>query len=128
MTELKAAAVVTGTIARWSALFAARDWGALAGLYAPGALFYGSAPRLYVGRAEIESYFRALPDDIALLGFAPPVAADLAPGVAGYAGEVDFSLGGRVLPFRMMWTICVGADGGSEIVAHHAAPRAVSLG
>ena len=120
--------IVSEKIARWTALFGARAWADLAALYADRALFYGSAPQLYAGRAAIESYFRALPDEILLEGFAPPVAADLAPGLVGFAGDVDFTLPGRPLPFRMMWTIRVAADGTSAIVSHHAAPRTAGLG
>ena len=118
-----AESIVPEKVARWTARFGARAWADLAALYAERALFYGSTPQLYAGRAAIESYFRALPDGIRLERFAPPVAADLAPGIVGFAGDVDFTLPGRPMPFRMMWTIRVAADGSSEIVSHHASPR-----
>ncbi len=106
----------------WSRAFHARDIDALAALYAPDALFFGSVPDLFCGRAGVRGYFASLRADIVLEEFSVPAVAQAGPDAIITAGYWRFRFGGEIRPYRLTWTLA-RRDGEWLIAAHHASPR-----
>ena len=93
----------------------------LASLYTENALFFGSTPDLFRGRAGVRAYFSDLRADIALDGFDEPEVIRAGPDTILTAGFWRFRFGGEPRRYRLAWTI-VRAGDGWLIAAHNAAP------
>jgi uncharacterized protein (TIGR02246 family) len=117
-----AASIVAAVQAAWAAAFAARDWDALTALYSDDALFFGSAPELRVGRADIRGYFEGLPAEVTLTSFPPMRCRRAAPGVVVANGFWRFAAAGGDLDYRLSWTL-VERSGRWRLVQHHAGAR-----
>lgn len=106
--------------AAWAKAFAARDLDALAALYAPDVLFFGSTPELFRGHAGVRAYFAGLSPDVALEAFEEPELVCVAPGVFATAGFWRFRFGAEQRRYRLTWVVAA-RDGGWFIAQHHAA-------
>ncbi len=105
---------------RWAKAFAARDLDALAALYSPDVLFFGSTPQLYRGHEGVRAYFAGLSPDVALEAFEEPELVSVAPGVFATAGFWRFRFGAEPRSYRLTWVVAE-RGGVWRIVQHHAA-------
>ena len=105
---------------RWATAFAARDLDALAALYVPDVLFFGSRPELYRGHDGVRAYFAGLAPDVVLEAFETPELTAIAPGVFATAGFWRFRFGDQARRYRLTWVV-VARDEGWFIAQHHAA-------
>ena len=121
MDEGVEAGIAADLRVRWAQAFAARDLGALAGLYAPEALFFGSTPQLFRGREGVRAYFAGLSPDVVLEAFEEPALERLAPGLFATAGFWRFRFGAEPRLYRLTWT--VANRGGTWLIAQHHAAR-----
>lgn len=114
------AAIARGLRARWALAFALRDLDRLCALYAPDALFFGSTPELFRGRAGVRAYFAGLAPDVTLEAFEEPELVRIAPGVFATAGFWRFRFGAEPRRYRLTWAIAAREEGW-VIAQHHAA-------
>ena len=121
MPALQERQVAADLRARWSAAFARRDVGALAGLYTDDALFFGSRPELFRGREGVATYFRGLAADVILEAFEAPDIVAITPEVFVTAGYWRFTFAGETRFYRLTWVV-VARAGRWLIAQHHAAP------
>lgn len=117
------AAVVRDIQSRWAALFAAKDWAGLSGLYTEHPAFFGSTPELNGSRAAVRAYFETLPASLLAARFATPVVTPLGPDCLAASGPVVFVAAGATnqveLAFRMT-QVLVREAGSWHIAVHHA--------
>lgn len=117
-------AIVDDFIARWSAAFNRLDAGALSALYSEHALFYGSVPTLFRGRAGVASYFDALPRYASpTVAFSDLAVTTINADVVNMAGKATFvpEADRPPLPVKITWIIAKEADGW-HIISHHVSP------
>jgi ketosteroid isomerase-like protein len=115
--------IASSIIARWSAAFARLDADALSSLYSKHALFYGSNPMLYRGRAGVKSYFTGLPHwNARSVQFTDVSAEAVGTDVVSMAGTANFFVDGAGLTVKITWVI-VREDGGWKIVSHHVSSK-----
>ena len=122
----EADAIVSAIIAKWRAGFAALDAAALSSLYAKNAFFFGSNPKLYLGRDGVADYFNGLPRwRKASAAFSEVNAAQAAPDLINMGATITFDLAGERpdLVVKMSWVI-IREDGDWKIVNHHASAKA----
>lgn len=117
-------AVVDAIIATWSAAFSRLDADALAALYSDSALFYGSVPTLYCGRAGVASYFNALTRwPSPTVAFTDLVVTTLGADVINMAGRATFMTTPDATPLHVKITwIVLREDGEWRIISHHVSP------
>lgn len=113
--------------AKWSDAFAKWDLDALAALYTKDALFFGTAPDLFVGQDGVKTYFSKLPKGVfKSAAFSDQHVIRLSAGVIVAAGSITFTreVNGQSsqLPFRITLTM-VKQGKGWKIAAHHASPK-----
>jgi ketosteroid isomerase-like protein len=117
--------IVSTLLSKWSAGFERLDAPALASLYARGAFFFGSNPRLYRGRDGVAAYFNGLPRwRSPSVRFSEVTAAQVAPELINMAAIFSFDFAGEREPLsvKMSWVI-MREDGDWKIVSHHASSR-----
>ncbi|WP_298882527.1 nuclear transport factor 2 family protein [uncultured Bradyrhizobium sp.] len=122
----EADAIVSAIIAKWCAGFATLDVAALSSLYAKGAFFFGSNPRLYRGKDGVADYFNGLPrwrQPSAV--FSEVQATQAGPDLINMGASITFSFAGERadLIVKMSWVI-IREDGDWKIVNHHASAKA----
>ncbi|MHC0054594.1 YybH family protein [Actibacterium sp. D379-3] len=122
------AAIVENVLEAWSGANVGSRSEELAGMYAPNALFYGSAPDLFAGQAGVLAYFQAVPKGgVKEAVFFDTQSARIAENVIVVGSFVDFHVNfagaAKVLNYRIMLTLVRGEDGSWMIAGHHAAPR-----
>ncbi|MDD1528733.1 DUF4440 domain-containing protein [Bradyrhizobium sp. WBOS7] len=122
----EADAIASAIIAKWCAGFATLDATALSSLYAKNAFFFGSNPKLYLGRDGVADYFSGLPrwrQPRAV--FSDVNAAQAGPDLINMAATISFDLAGERddLIVKMSWVI-IREDGDWKIVNHHASSQA----
>jgi len=109
-------ALAQDILRRWSDAIALRDLDALAGMFAPDAVFVATAPVPLVGRAAIRAYYAAAP-----AGLRVKANLALATGQGGgmtIVADVVFDIPGRGnLPGRL--SLCCGQ--GPSISLYHLA-------
>lgn len=121
-----AADIAAATRGAWQRLFNAGQFDQLAGMYTTNAMLFGSSPELMNGQGGVKGYFAQLSSDVKVQMGAHK-AAQIAPGVISDAGYVDFTVNGKVLPFRL--SVVLVADGDRWLIAqHHGSPRGVPAG
>lgn len=117
-------AIVDKFIAKWSAAFTRLDAEALSALYSEQALFYGSVPMLFRGRAGVAAYFNALPRyEAPKAAFSDIVATTLGADIVNMAGRVTFVTDPDRPPLQVKITwILVNETDGWHIISHHISP------
>ena len=113
--------------AKWSDAFAKWDIDALAGLYTKDALFFGSAPELFVGADGVKTYFSKLPKGVFKSAtFSDQHVIRLSASAIVAAGLVTFTreVNGQTsqVPFRITLTL-LRQGKAWKIAAHHASPK-----
>lgn len=117
-------AIVENLISRWSVAFNRLDADALSALYSEQALFYGSVPTLFRGRAGVASYFNALPRYASpTVAFSDVVVTEINGDLVNMAGKATFlpEVGKPPLPVKITWIIADETDGW-HIISHHVSP------
>ena len=122
-------AIVDDIIGQWSAAFTRLDAKALSALYSEQALFYGSVPTLYRGRAGVASYFDALPRYASPHAmFSDITTTTVGADIVNMAGQVTFDVGPERPPLQVKITwIVVNETDGWHIISHHVSPIAPLL-
>jgi len=118
--------IVSSIMAKWAAAFSRLDADALSSLYSKHALFFGSNPILYRGRAGVADYFNALPRwRSSAVQFTNVVTERANPDLINVAGTASFDLDGGAtkLSVKITWVI-VREDGDWKIVSHHVSSKA----
>lgn len=109
----------------WAEAFSKRDVERLASLYTHDAAFYGSEPRLFLGRNGVRQYFAALSPKFKTARFGTASITVLAPTALAASGPVEFTTVEdgvhTVLPYRITHVLRLVA-GIWLIAAHHASP------
>ena len=121
---VRGSAIADDFMARWSAAFNRLDAGALSALYSEQALFYGSVPTLFRGRAGVASYFNGLPRYASpTVAFSEVVVTTINDDVVNMAGKATFvpEANKPPLPVKITWIITKEADGW-HIISHHVSP------
>ena len=125
-------AVVDAIIGRWSDAFARLDTDAIAALYSEHAMFYGSVPTLFRGRAGVADYFNNLPPmPSRSVAFADLVVEPIGDDILNMAGRATFLRGAEMPPLdvKITWIIVREQQarpeaGGWHIISHHVSPVA----
>lgn len=107
---------------QWIDAFNSRDLDRHVRLYTEDAMLFGSDPVLYRGHEGVRTYFGALGPGACVRNYPEPAVVSLLDDVALTAGFVDFAEGGRLLPYRLTWTL-VRRQGNWRIAQHHGSPR-----
>ncbi len=116
--------VVDAIVATWSAAFTRLDADALAALYSDEALFYGSVPTLFRGRAGVAAYFNGLTRwPSPTVAFSDWVVTTLGADVINMAGKATFLVSQDATPLnvKITWVVVREADGW-HILSHHVSP------
>jgi ketosteroid isomerase-like protein len=117
--------IVSGIIEKWAASFNKLDAGALASLYSRHAFFFGSNPKLYLGRDGVAAYFNALPRwNSPTAQFVDVVTAPAGADLINVAGTACFVVdqGSSTLSVKITWVIA-REDGEWKIVSHHVSSK-----
>jgi ketosteroid isomerase-like protein len=115
--------------AKWGAPFAKWDLDALAALYTKDALFFGSAPGLFIVQDGVKTYFSKLPKSVfKSAAFSDQHVIRLSSGIIVAAGFVTFAheMNGQTsqLPFRITFP-SVQQVMECTIAAYHASPKGI---
>ena len=119
-------AIVDDIIAKWSDAFSRLDANALSALYSENALFYGSVPNLFKGRAGVSAYFDGLQRmPSPHVAFSDLVITTIGANVINMAGKAVFDRGPDNPPLHVKITwIIVHEPEGWHIISHHVSPTA----
>lgn len=111
---------VEAVLRKWIEAFNSRDLEKLVDLYTENALLFGSKPRLFEGRREVQEYFSMLPSGITARMHEQVIHAEKA--FAMSSGFVDFSQNGQKSSFRLTLALMRIGDRW-KIAQHHGSPR-----
>ncbi len=110
---------------RWNDAAATWDSKALARIYTDDAVFFGLLPRLYVGRSEVEEYFRSYEGVLqgVTLSLVDQNVRFLGEGLfiaQGFGNIVNHHLDGTIVHNRVRTSfVVVETEGGWLIALHH---------
>jgi uncharacterized protein (TIGR02246 family) len=130
MNSASAAPVVERIEALWSDASLKGDVDSILALYTEDALFFGSLPRLFVGRQGIREYFDSVPlsaaRGITFFDRQVRILNDDAIATASYV-YFDLELKGELVRWRfgISWTL-INHRRDWKIASHHASPREIA--
>ncbi len=121
-----ARAILGAIIAEWSAAFTRLDADALSALYSEQALFYGSVPTLFRGRAGVAAYFNGLTRwPSPTVAFTDLVTTTVGDDLVNMAGRATFLTTPDAAPLNVKITwIILRENKDWKIVSHHVSPVA----